>query len=52
MAKDGIEVRKIPGTHAGMLTEPSVRILAQQLKAAISLALTQDSGTKTASGGE
>jgi len=39
MASGGIDVREIPGTHAGMLVEPNVRDLAEQIKAAAALAL-------------
>ncbi|MBD2336733.1 amino acid adenylation domain-containing protein [Calothrix sp. FACHB-156] len=31
MAKQGVEIHEVPGTHLGMLGEPSVQILAEKL---------------------
>jgi amino acid adenylation domain-containing protein len=41
LAAGGLEIRVVPGNHLGMLQEPHVRVLAEQLKACLARALTE-----------
>ncbi len=48
MAKQGVEIHKVPGTHLGMLGEPSVQILAEKFVACLEQAQMPDIEAYTA----
>ena len=41
LAAGGLDIRVVPGNHLGMLQEPHVKILAEQLRACLGGALTE-----------
>jgi thioesterase domain-containing protein len=50
VALGGVELCLIPGTHVSMFMEPNVRLLAQELRAALSAARSKEEGARSGGG--
>jgi aspartate racemase len=46
LAAEGLDIRLVPGNHLGMLQEPHVRVLAEQLRACMNKARTEAERTR------